>query len=440
MKQFKIKSIHLDTARTFIPIDELYDRVNEFSSLGFTHMQLHLSDDQGWRFESLKYPKLTLVGSTRDRLLLSNTKSIKPDAKPCSGFYSQQELKDLLVYANNKNIQLIPAIDIPGHCSAAIVAYPELSSGLVFDKVPSLRGSALYKSRGSTICYTSEFTKNWIKDIYTELMEVFSTSEYIHMGFDEIAKGTCSTCGNCNLSTLTELLRIGYDTILSKGKKPIVWWANEKNSFDFNLFPELTLQWWGNASLTDKNIKYKNDVIFSQPNTLYFDYPESMGARITVLDDMGTVIVRPNALFSREKKFPVNVVGVGCCFWSENFYSREIRDDYMYPRLLNLANILNGNDMGDFIQPMGAWSTSSYGTYLIKLLRGTVMSYQDRIKIRNKMDEVSMGEFLVYLDTDYPKINFRSIPLTRISTSVKNSLARAESDDIEIINKLYGVQ
>lgn len=437
MKDFTIRSIHLDTARTFIPIDELYERVDEFSALDYTHLQLHLSDDQGWRFESKKFSKLTSIGSKRKRLLLSNEFDAKPDTVPYQGFYTQQQLRDLSTYAQGKGISIIPAIDIPGHCSAAIVAYPELSSGIVFPQVPSLRGAPLWKSSASTICYTSEFTRTWVKGIYEELMSVFNLSEYIHLGFDEINKGECK-CGECDLHSLTRLLKLGYETVLSKGKKPIVWWAREKNSFNFDSFPELTLQYWGPSALTKENIEVKNPIIYSQYNVLYYDYPGSVGDRLKILEDMGTVIVRPNAIFKRMKNFPVNVVGVGACLWAENLYSKEIREDYMYPRLVDLANVLKGNDLGDFITSMGPWATSSYMTALVKMIRSAELTSEQIILLRDKMNQVSMGKFLTHLDEFYPQIDYKLIPLTKISTSVVNSLMRIGSDDIEIINELYG--
>ena len=109
----------------------------------------------------------------------------------------------------------------------------------------------------------------------------------------------------------------------------------------------------------------------------------------------------------------------------------------MYPRLNKLSSILNGNNLGDFIQPMGSWVTSSFMSLLIKLIRSSGLAPIEIEDIKCNMDRSSMGDFLTYLNETHPEINFRSISLTKISNSVKNSLLRAGSDDIKIINKLY---
>jgi hexosaminidase len=432
MKNIKLKSLHLDSARSFIPLDELYERVKELSELGFSHLQLGLSDDQGWRFESKKYPLLHKKGAFRDRMILTSRPSSELDEIPYGGFYKQSELKSLVKYAKTQKIEIIPLLNIPGHSTASIYAYPELSSGGVVDKMTSLRGAALYKSRVSTICYTSDFTKTFVKELFHELMDVFP-GDYIHLGFDEIAHGTCIRCGNCNPDTLTELLDLVQTEVLKRNRKPIIWWRKEKHAIDVSRYPELTLQWWGASSLYKGKFEVTNDVIFSQPANLYFDYPESVGGRLTILDDMGTTLVNPHGLLEKSLKFPDNVIGIGACLWSENLYTEDLRDDHLYPRLKDLSSILNSVKLEKPSHRMGSWISSSYVTSLVKLIRNSSLTDSSKNILKHNMDNMTMSEFLEFLTSDYPEIEFKSIPLSKVSNSVINSLSIDEWDKIKLL-------
>jgi hexosaminidase len=432
MRNIKVKSLHLDTARSFIPIEELYVRVKELSDLGYTHLQLGLSDDQGWRFESKKYPLLHINGGYRDREILTSTPHKEIPKDTYGGYYTQDQLKDLISYAGKLSISIIPLVNIPGHSSAAIYSYPELNSGGTLKGVPHLKGAVLYKSRTSTICYTNEFTKTWVKDIYDELMNVF-TGSYIHLGFDEIAHGECPRCKKCNAESLNDLLKLAYNTVLSRGRKPIIWWRKEKGSIDIGNFPELTIQWWGAASVYPKD-KIYNDIIFSQPSVLYFDYPQEVGDRIVILDDMGTALVHPYGLIAKVAKFPPNVIGVGACVWTENLINKSLRDDHLFPRLNILSDILKGIKVPPPVHPLGSWISSSYVSRLVDLVRDSKLPYEDKDKIRNVMNTSSMANTMSFLALDYPSINFKSIPLSRVSKSVINTTSK---EDWEFIQGLY---
>lgn len=438
MKSFRIKSVHLDTARSFIPIKELEQRISEFAALGFTHLQLGLTDDQGWRFESLKYPKLHTLGSHRKRLELTSKISNKQDATPYGGYYTQTELIALVKYARSLSMEIIPLINIPGHSSCAILAYPQLGSGKKVSEVPSIKGRELFKSKSSTLCYTKKFTYQWIQGIYGELMEVFD-SEYIHLGFDEICVTECTHCNACDLEALENLLDFTQRLVLSKGRKPIIWWRIERK-FNFNLskFPELILQWWGQTSLYKGETTITNDIIFSQPQNLYFDYPGKVGSRISMLDDMGTQLVQPHTLPDKIARFPDNIIGVGACLWTENLTSEEERSKFLGERLVDLSNILKGVPVPRLKPVLGAWLSSSYISSLVKLIRKANLDKDRLAELELQMDTLTMPELLRYIESEFPEINFRSIPLKKISNSVKGALKRANLTDVEEIEKLYG--
>lgn len=433
MKKFKIKSLHLDSARSFIPIKELKLRIDELSSLDFTHLQIGLTDDQGWRLESKKYPKLHELGSIRDRELLGSPKA---DATPYSGYYKIDEIKDLLSYANTKDIEIIPLVNFPGHSAAAIYCYPELSSGEVPSKVPTIKGRKLMDSNMSTMCYNKPETRLFIKEIIEEVNDIFNT-EYIHLGFDEICVNECS-CNECSMDSLQSLLGYSQSCVLSLGKKPIIWWREDRHSnFDFSQFPELTLQYWGSSRLP-KDIP-SNDIIFSKPTLLYFDYAGTVGQRLRSINDMGVQLVQPHALFKLMKTLPKNVVGVGACLWTENLLTEEIRSDFLHPRLEVLSDVLNGVDRGKFTHSLGGWVGSSYVSRLVKLAKLSRKGDSKEISdaedvLSGKADELNIYELIRYVKLNYPhwKID-KVLPLSSISNTLRNS----DKVNFEKLESLY---
>lgn len=190
---FAYRGVHVDSSRYFMAVRDLQRLLDGMALLRLNVLHLHLSDDQGWRFESRKWPKLTTLGGTRSGTVVGRPgnygrEDMDPenylneyDGKPHSGFYTQAELRDLVAYAKRKSITIVPEIDMPGHMRAARAAYPELGyNGVVW---PVGTSWGVYRQ----VLRVDEPGLTFCRDILGEICDVFD-SPYIHIGGDECPK------------------------------------------------------------------------------------------------------------------------------------------------------------------------------------------------------------------------------------------------------------
>ena len=226
----------LDVARYFLPKEEVLRMIDCIALLKINRLHLHLSDDNGWRLEIKKYPRLTEVGAWRvDRgaLTFPERRNPQPDEPtPVGGFYTQDEMKEIIRYAAERQIEVIPEIDIPAHSNAALAAYPEYACPVVKEFIGVLPGLG---GRNSEIifCAGNDRTYAFLQDILDEVIALFP-SRYVHLGGDEATKTNWQKCPLCQARirrehlTDTEALQ-GYfmgrmaDYMRSKGKEVIGW-------------------------------------------------------------------------------------------------------------------------------------------------------------------------------------------------------------------------
>ncbi len=181
--RFKWRGMHLDVGRHFMPTDAVKKYIDYLALYKFNHFHWHLTEDQGWRIEIKKYPKLTSIGAWRDSTLVGNFshKPLKYDGKRYGGFYTQDEVRDIVKYAADRFITVLPEIEMPGHAQAAIAAYPYLGVTGKQINVKTEWGISPY------IFMPSEKTFGFLEDVLTEVMALFP-SDYIHIGGDEAIK------------------------------------------------------------------------------------------------------------------------------------------------------------------------------------------------------------------------------------------------------------
>jgi hexosaminidase len=185
--QFSYRGMHLDVVRHIFPVDYIKKYIDYLTFHKFNTFHWHLTDDQGWRFETTTYPKLNSIGSWRDSTLIGHFKTTpaRYDGKRYGGYYTKAEIKEILEYAKVRGITVIPELDIPGHSRAAIAAYPQLST-----KPDTTRNVAttwgMY-NRQNNVLAPNDFTFQFLKDIFKELTDLFP-STYIHIGGDECSK------------------------------------------------------------------------------------------------------------------------------------------------------------------------------------------------------------------------------------------------------------
>lgn len=259
--RFEYRGFMLDVARYFMPKDELLKMIDCMAMLKLNYLHLHLTDDNGWRIEIKKYPRLTDVGAWRvDRQHLPFPERRNPEkGEPATvgGFYTQEDIKDIVAYAADRQVEIIPEIDIPAHSNAALAAYPEYACPVVKDFIGVLPG--LGGNNAEIIfCGGNEKAYTFIQDILDEVIALFP-SRYIHIGGDEANKTNWKKCPLCQARIKSEHLADeealqGYfmgrisDYVRSKGKEVMGWdeLTNSKLPDDVIVFG---WQGFGNAAL-----------------------------------------------------------------------------------------------------------------------------------------------------------------------------------------------
>ncbi len=340
--RFQWRGFMLDEARNFFGKDIVKNILDNMASLKFNIFHWHLTDDQGWRIEIKKYPLLTEIGSRRKGtdvskhkgFVHSSIKKVETDGIPVYGYYTQEDIKEIIDYAAERYITVIPEIDIPGHTMALLAAYPELScTGGPFE-VGTRFG--IYKD---VLCIGKEIVFKYIENILSEIIELFP-SEYIHIGGDETPRTRWKRCPNCqarmkrehihNVDTLqTYFTNRVAEFILAHGKRIICW--NE--TIEKNLNKELYCQYW-NAHF-ERVIKELIDgrkVIISEANHVYLNYPY----KVNSLENTYHYDPIPIALNEEHHK---NIIGIEACLWTEYVKTRAKLDWHLFPRLLAIAEI-----------------------------------------------------------------------------------------------------
>ena len=188
--RFGYRGMMLDVGRHFFSMDELKTYIDMLALHNINRFHWHLSEDQGWRIEIKKYPKLTEIGSQRKETVIGRN-SGKYDGKPYGGFYTQEQAKEIVQYAADRYITVIPEIDLPGHMQAALAAYPELGCTGGPYEVWTQWGVS-----DNVLCAGNDQTIQFIKDVLAEIIQIFP-SEYIHVGGDECPKVKWETCPKC---------------------------------------------------------------------------------------------------------------------------------------------------------------------------------------------------------------------------------------------------
>ena len=184
------RGMHLDCARHFFPKDFIKKYIDYLAMYKFNTFHWHLTDDQGWRIEIKKYPKLTEVGAYRNGSMIGHYSDQKFDNKRYGGFYTQEDIKEIVAYATERHITIVPEIEMPGHAVAALAAYPEYScTGGPFEV------GKIWGVLDDVFCPKDE-TFTFLENILDEVMMLFP-SEYIHIGGDECPKIRWKSCSHC---------------------------------------------------------------------------------------------------------------------------------------------------------------------------------------------------------------------------------------------------
>jgi len=342
---FSWRGMHMDVSRHFFTLDYVKKHIDRLAFYKFNKFHFHLTDDQGWRLEIKKYPKLTEEGAWRtfndqDRECMRRAKENpnfnidprfiheKDGEKIYGGFYTQDEIKELIEYAQQRHIEIIPEIDMPGHMMAAIKAYPFL-----------VDGEAGWGEIFSTpICPCKEDVYTFTKDVLAEVIDLFP-SKYIHIGADEVDKTTWGKSEICkefmkqhNIENLDKLqsyfVHEMQDFVESKGKKIIAW----DEILEGGTNSDVTVMYWRGwvKDAPYKAVMNGNEVIMTPTNPLYFDYANNN----TSVDNVYHMDVIYKDIPADKRHL---ILGAQANVWAEFIPSENQAEYQVYPRMLALA-------------------------------------------------------------------------------------------------------
>ncbi len=344
--RFAYRGSHLDCCRHFMPIEFVYKHIDLMSQYKLNRFHWHLTDDQGWRIEIKKYPKLTEVGAWRDSTVIGHYKSrpVVYDHVKVGGFYTQEQVREVVAYAAARNITVIPEIELPGHALAAITAYPWLSCGL----------KEQYAVAGTWGVFEDVFcpreeTMKFFEDVLTEVIELFP-GQYIHIGGDECPKTAWKRCPHCQALIKKEGLKDEHQLqswvthrmdafVASKGRTIIGW----DEILEGGVSPNAVVHSWRGYQGGIEAAGQKHMVVMSPHKKCYLDYyqepaenaPLAIGGFIP-LDSVYLFEPVPPQLSRDEQEY---IWGPQANCWTEYMKTPAHVEYMLYPRLVALAEV-----------------------------------------------------------------------------------------------------
>ena len=344
--RFAYRGMHLDVGRHMFPVEYIKRYIDMIALHKMNTFHWHLTEDQGWRIEITKYPKLTEVGGFRKQTLVGKAGKKTPvyDGKPYGGFYSQTEVRDIVAYAKTRFVTIIPEIEMPGHSLAALAAYPDLAC----TKGPFEVGQK-WGVYDDVYCAGKEETFNFLEDVLTEVANLFP-GKYIHIGGDECPKTRWQKCPLCQKRIKEEGLKDEKELqsyfikriekfVVSKGKRLIGW----DEILEGGLAPEATVMSWRGIAGGIDAAKQGHDVIMSPNSYVYLDYyqAEPAGQPLAIggylpLEKVYNFDPKFTELSEAENK---HILGLQGNVWTEYIDTPQYMEYMAFPRAVAISEI-----------------------------------------------------------------------------------------------------
>jgi hexosaminidase len=340
--RYSYRGMHLDVSRHMFPVAFIKKYIDLLSIYKMNTFHWHLTDDQGWRIEIKKYPRLTSVGATRKGTQVAKTD--ETDNKPYGGFYTQDEVREVVAYAAARYIRVMPEIEMPGHAIAALSAYPQYSCRQVPMEIRTTWGVS-----DDVFCAGNDSTFYFLQDVLTEVMALFP-SEYIHVGGDECPKSQWVKCSKCQARIKTEGLHNEHELqsyfikriekfLTANGRKLVGW----DEILEGGLPPQAAVMSWRGFEGGIEAAKQGHDVMMTPGSHCYFDYyqgdpayePLAIGG-YTNLRKVYSFEPTPPELTPEQAK---HILGAQGNLWTEYIENGNHVEYMAYPRAIALAEV-----------------------------------------------------------------------------------------------------
>ena len=363
--RFPYRGMHLDVCRHFMPIEFVKKYIDLIALHNMNTFHWHLTEDQGWRIEIKKYPRLTEVGSVRQSTVVGRIGSGQFDGTPHGGFYTQEEAKEIVAYAQERFITVLPEIDLPGHMLAALAAYPSL--GCTGGPYEVAQDWGVFDD---VLCMGNDSVITFLQDVLSEIMEIFP-SKYIHIGGDEAPRTRWKSCPKCQARIRKEGLKTDkehtaedrlqsycmtrIERFLNEHGRQIIGWDE---ILDGDVAPNATVMSWRGSAGGIKAAQMGHDVVMTPNSHFYFDFYQS--------DDIKNEPLAIGGYLPLERVYSYNptdgltpeqasfIKGAQANVWTEYIPTTQQVEYMILPRMAALAEVqwtaLEKKNYEEFVQ------------------------------------------------------------------------------------------
>ncbi|MBN1579959.1 MAG: beta-N-acetylhexosaminidase [Anaerolineae bacterium] len=361
--RFAWRGMHLDVGRHMFPVEFIKRYIDLLAMHKMNVFHWHLTEDQGWRIQVNKHPKLVQIGSKREATPIPANRK-KLDGKPYEGFYTQEQIKEIVAYAANRFVTVVPEIEMPGHAVAALTSYPELGCTGGPYKVRTWWGIA-----EDVFCAGNDQVFTFLEDVLTEVLDLFP-SKFIHIGGDECPKDRWKQCPKCQARIQKEGLKDEHELqsyfiqriegFLNAQNRQLIGWDE---ILEGGLAPNaVVMSWRGSQGGIDAALA-GHDVVMSPNTHCYFDYyqsadrenePPAIGGFVP-LEKVYAFEPVPETLSPEQG---THIIGIQGNMWTEYMPTSQQVEYMVYPRACALAEVAwsaaNARDLSDFMKRLEA--------------------------------------------------------------------------------------
>jgi hexosaminidase len=345
--RFEYRGMHLDVVRHIWSVDYIKQYIDYLALHKMNYFHIHLTDDQAYRIESKKYPKLNSIGSWRAGTIIGLFPGTGVDSTRYGGFYTFEQLKDIVKYASERFITVVPEIDVPAHSMAIIASYPQFSTTPEIPKQPAITWG-IYNRQNNVLAPSDELFV-FLKDIFNELMDVFP-GKYIHIGADECAKRWWEESestkqymrekGIPDFNMLQKHFVEKLNVVMAERGRKIVGWDE---MIDDGLVPGSVVMSWRNATNGHKAAKMGHKAILTPSRYSYLNIQQRENedslahrGRVVGLEQVYKFEPIPDSLSAEAA---ANILGGQGCMWTEYYPHRERLEYGVFPRLSAIAEV-----------------------------------------------------------------------------------------------------